>query len=622
MFPMKKIEQGRASVALSSAVRPVCVAACVCLMTAGACATAATLEPVVVTATRSDQPLSEVVADITVIDRATLQREVGQSVEDILAKQPGIQITRTGGPGTETVVHVRGATKQHTAVYLDGIRIDAQNGSGGANWEAIPASLIERIEILRGPAGAVYGSDALAGVVQIFTQRGAAGFAPYVSVGAGAHQTYQQEAGLSGSAGRWDYALGLSYADSQGFDSKTNAARNTDADGYTRKAAHGRLGWQLTNAHRLDATVLRSDSNAAYDASKSTQDDRGVRALDAYGLTWSARWSAAHQMRLSASESVNTYETRGTSTYFTETTLRNYLLQNDWQLGTGMLNVTLERREDTLDNADLKPSPRKQRQQNAVALGYGLQWDAHTLQANVRSDEDSDFGRKNTASLGYGWRFAPHWKATASMATGFHAPTLFQRFSAYGDSSLAPEESLNKELGLHWQVQDKQLGMTLYRNQIKNLVAYTSGQGSCGQSACYLNVDRAVLEGITLSGAYRWNQVKAYGSVDFQNPHNEKTGKQLQRRSKRFATAGVQLPAVGVNWDAQVQTTSRRYDKEGGVDMLGGYTLVNLSASKPLGKDFTLTARIDNLLDRDYTLAKDYATAGRTFFVQLKWMPQ
>src|SRR5690606_38641638 len=127
---------------------------------------------------------------------------------------------------------------------------------------------------------------------------------------------------------------------------------------------------------------------------------------------------------------------------------------------------------------------------------------------------------------------------------------------------------------------------------------------------------------ITLSGAYRWNQVKAYGSVDFQNPHNEKTGNQLQRRSKRFATVGLELPAAGVNWDAQVQTASRRYDKEGGADMLGGYTLLNLSASKPLGKDFTRTARVDNLLDRDYTLAKDYATAGRTFFVQLKWMPQ
>lgn len=622
MFPMKKIEQRRVRVALSSAVRPVSMAVCVCLITAGAHAAPQTLEPVVVTATRSDQPLSEVVADITVIDRATLQREVGQSIEDILAKQPGIQITRTGGPGTETVLHLRGATKQHTAVYLDGIRIDAQNGSGGANWEAIPVHLVERIEILRGPAGAVYGSDALAGVVQIFTQRGKSGFQPYVSVGAGAHQTYQQEAGLSGGAGQWDYALGLSHVDSKGFDSKTSVGRNLDKDGYTRKAANGRLGWQLTDDHRLDATVLRSESNAGYDASKSVQDDRGIRALDAYGLTWSARWSDAHSMRLSASESVNTYETLGTSTYFTETTLRNYLLQNDWQLGAGVLNVTLERREDTLDNADLKPTPRKQRQQNAVALGYGLQWDAHTLQANVRSDDDSDFGRKNTASLGYGWRFAPHWKATASMATGFHAPTLFQRFSAYGDSSLAPEESLNKELGLHWQMQDKQLGMTVYRNQIKNLVAFTRGQGSCGQTSCYLNVDRAVLEGITLSGAYRWNQVKAYGSVDFQNPHNEKTGNQLQRRSKRFATVGLELPAAGVNWDAQVQTASRRYDKEGGADMLGGYTLLNLSASKPLGKDFTLTARVDNLLDRDYTLAKDYATAGRTFFVQLKWMPQ
>jgi vitamin B12 transporter len=132
----------------------------------------ATLEETVVAATRSEQRLSDVIADMTVIDRDQLDQQAGRSLEDVMAKLPGVQITRNGGPGTETGLYLRGASKQLTAVYIDGIRVDVQNGSGGAQWESLPVDLIERIEVLRGPAGAVYGSDALAGVVQVFTKRG------------------------------------------------------------------------------------------------------------------------------------------------------------------------------------------------------------------------------------------------------------------------------------------------------------------------------------------------------------------------------------------------------------------------------------------------------------------
>ena len=174
---------------------------------------------------------------------------------------------------------------------------------------------------------------------------------------------------------------------------------------------------------------------------------------------------------------------------------------------------------------------------------------------------------------------------------------------------------------LRWGQGDNFASATAYRNKLTNMVAY-SGGGVCGQSSCYQNVDQAMLEGITLAGAYRFGAVKWHGSVDFQNPRNEKTGNLLARRSQRFVTVGADT--VLHTWDvgAELQMASRRHDKEGDAKILVGYTLLNLSASKSITKDFTLTARLDNALDRHYTLANDYATAGRTFYVSLKWMPQ
>ena len=129
---------------------------------------APSLSETVVAATRTPQPLADLVADISIVDRETIESSGTTGLADLLARLPGVEFSRNGGPGTTTGVFLRGAESRFTAVYIDGVRIDSQS-TGGAPWESIPLGLIDRIEVLRGPAGAVYGSDALGGVVQIFT---------------------------------------------------------------------------------------------------------------------------------------------------------------------------------------------------------------------------------------------------------------------------------------------------------------------------------------------------------------------------------------------------------------------------------------------------------------------
>ncbi|MDH1904012.1 TonB-dependent receptor [Comamonas aquatica] len=622
MFPMNVFEQRRQRAWMPAmAWRPVSLAV-VCLAGLVAPAAAAALDEVVVSATRSEQRLSEVLADVTVLDGEALERSGALALEDVMAKVPGIQITRNGGPGADTDLFMRGANKQHTAVYVDGIRIDAQNGSGGAPWETLPLESIERIEVLRGAAGALYGSDAMAGTVQIFTRRGETGFKPHVSVGAGSYGTKKGTAGFSGGQGAWDYALGLSYADSEGFDAKTGGSkRNLDKDGYVRKSANARVGLQLSAGQRLDVTALTSDSNAGYD-SRAQGNDRAVRTLDAYGLNWQGDWTPAWRTRVAVSQSRHGYGTWTATHYRTETLLRNYLVHNEWRSRVGTFSVLAERREDSLENTLLVGGHERSRHQNALGLGYGLHWQQHAVQLNLRHDRDSDFGGKRTATLAYGWDFATHWKATASVGTGFKVPTLFQRFSKNGDSSLKPEESRNMELGLRWSDKDLSFSATAYRSKVDNLVSYEEDLGSCGENYCYMNVDRAQLEGITLAGKWRTGMLKWYASVDFQNPHDMDNGRLLKRRSKRYATLGVETTLAGWTLGTELQAASRRFNDDAeAVKSLGGYTLVNLSASRQLARDFTLTARIDNALDRDYTLVKDYATAGRTLWLGVKWMP-
>lgn len=438
--------------------------------------TAPALKEVVVTATRTAQPLTDVVADVSIVDRETIEQSGATGLGDVLARLPGIEMGRTGGPGGNTSIFVRGAETRFAAVYIDGVRVDSQAVSGGTTWEAIPLAQIERIEVLRGPAAAVYGSDAVAGVIQIFTKKGEAGVAPYVGVGAGTHGTYRTEAGVSGARGTVDYALGLARETSNGFNAKLDG--NPDRDDHRSTAANGRLGWQLNTAHRVEGNFLYNDTDGGYDGSYDVSkpaDDRSLHRMHAAGLNWQTQWNDNYKTRLSVTDSRDRYETQP-SFYLTNTQLRNYLFFNELRLGAHQLTAALERREDELTNESVSSGTRN-RSQNALALGWGLRLGAHTLQLNARHDDDSEFGGKSTGSAAYGFAFAPNWRATASAGTAFKAPTLYQRFSLYGDDTLRPETSRNVELGVKWAEGANHFSATLYRNNVSNLINWVGGPG-------------------------------------------------------------------------------------------------------------------------------------------------
>ena len=577
-------------------------------------ASAPTLPDTVVTATRVAQPLTDVLADVTLIDREQVERSGAVNVSDLLQRQAGIEMSRNGGPGTTTSLYMRGAETRFTAVYIDGVRVDTQS-TGGAPWESINLAQVDRIEIVRGAAAAVYGSDAIAGVIQIFTRKGEGPLTPYVGVGVGNQGTRKAEAGFSGKNGAVDYALGFSHARSTGFNSRP--AANPDRDGYRDSGVTGRVGVQLNDAHRLEASGTYSRVKAQYDGYKPAQNDVGDNRLGTLGAAWAAQWTKNYSTRLSVNESRQRYETTP-DPYRTETTLRNYLFQNEWRSGAHLVTAALERREDHLTNSPIDQG----RHQNAIALGYGFTQGAHTLQVNVRHDRDSEFGGQSTGGVAYGYGFAPGWRVTAAVGTAFRVPTLYQRFSEYGQPALQPEKARNMELGLQWAQGGSRFGVVAYQNKVRNLITFGSA-GVCSSSfGCYENTGRAKLRGVTISGAHKFGGVNLGGSLDLQDPKDAKTGKTLGRRAKQLLKLNADTRVGDWTLGAEWQAVGKRWDNAANTNKLAGYGTVNLYATATLAREWTLLARIDNIGDRDYQLARGYATAGRTFYLGLRWTPR
>lgn len=575
-----------------------------------------TLNETVVTATRTERPLIDLVADVTVIDRAAVERSGATGVVDVLARVPGIEMVRNGGPGASTSLYVRGAETRFTAVFVDGVRVDSQS-TGGATWEAIPLAQIDRIEVLRGPASAVYGSDAMGGVVQIFTRKGQGPLTPYAGVGLGTYGTRKWETGFSGSEGSLDYALGVAREASSGFNARPVAGANPDDDGYVSESLSGRLGWQLNEKHRLEASVLSNQLDAQYDGS-ATADDHSLHLLQTKALKWRGSWSQSYSTLLSMTESRSQYETRP-SPYLTMTRLNGYLFQNEWRVGAHQATAALERKVDYLENVSVGGA--RDRFQDGLALGYGWTGAAHSLQFNARHDQDSEFGGQDTGSAAYGYAFTPQWRATASVGTAFRAPTLFQRFSAYGVASLQPESSVNQELGLRYVQGNSQWSLITYRSRVSNLITFSS-PGPCASTfGCYANTAEAEYSGITLSGRERLGNVNLQGSLDVQDPRDKVTGNQLGRRASHHATF-----AADTYWGrwlvgGGMQLSGARYDTAANTTVLPGYVLANLYTSTSLAKDWSLLVRVDNLTDSSYQLANTYAMAGRSLYVGVRWEP-
>ena len=581
-----------------------------------------TLAQVVVTATRVATPIAELVADVTVIDRDEIARAGDVGLADLLARVPGIEIARNGGIGNSTTVFVRGGESRHTVVLVDGVRLDSQVTSGGANWSALPMAQIDHIEIVRGPTSTVYGSDAIAGVVQIFTRKGSTGFSPSITLGAGTYNTQTLDAALSGGNSQIDYAIGISGARSDGFNVRPIASQNPDTDGYLSNNGSLRLGAQITPTQRLELLALQSRMDAQYD-NGLTNDYRSVTTDATQSLQWMSQWSPQFSSRMILSLATDQgLDLPANST--NQTLLNTASWFGEYKFGAQLVNTTLEQRNTEFQQSGTSALD-KSVSQTGIGLGYGWTQGPHSVQLSARNDNDSEWGGNTTSSAAYAYAIDPAWRASVSSASSFRVPTLYQRFSKYGVASLLPESGRNVELGLKYAAGSDLFAVVVYRNQVTNLLTFLSGSPAAGcpvpANGCYANTAQAQYRGITFSGAHRFGEVRGWGSYDLQDPRDSVSGNLLARRATQHATLGAET--VWSDWTlaADWQLSSLRYDDAANTTVLPGYGLLGLSAERALQRNWRLRVRLDNATDTNYQLANTYATPGRGLYVSLQWAP-
>ncbi len=574
-----------------------------------------------ITASRLEQRVTDVIADISIVERAEIEALGATTVAQLLSRLPGLQ---TIASGDSARVYIRGADSRMTALYIDGVRVDSQDGlrlGGGAPWELVPASQIERIEVLRGPASAIYGADAMGGVVQIFTRRGTPGWNAHAELGVGSLNTRQASVGLSGAQAGWDYALNLGSQDSDGYNTRPDLQHSPDHEATASRSASLRLGYQLSPEHRLQWQALTSRLDSHYVPWNGGADYAASGSLDTMALNWTARWSDAYRTSLTVSRSAVTQ--RDDVPYDYQTTLQGILFENSLRLGIGTLTTAVEQKRDEFDSKPsgfFDPAFQGKRTQNALALGYGGHVDQHSFQVNLRSDRDNLFGTRQTAGLAYGYALTPNWRATMAWGSAFRAPTLEQSFGPYGSVTLAPETSKNSELAIAYVATDRSLKAVLYRNALTNMISSSAALSSCDAGFfCYYNVGQASLRGATLSGSASMASWTLRGSVDWLDPLDAVTGRTLSLRARRHAMLAFERQLDRWQFRGEIQGVGERFDDAANSTVLPGYALLNLQASAALNRRWQWVLRLDNAAAAQYQQVGHYASAGRTFYTGLQW---
>ena len=611
---------------------------------------------VVVTATRQATRSSELLSDVSVVDKEQIEQAGAQSLPDLISTLPGIQVTRNGGAGSSGSISLRGTNSNQALVLVDGQRLSSAT-TGTTALEHIPLDQIDRIEVLRGPASSLYGSDAIGGVVQIFTAQGSGAPAPTFNAGVGSYGTAIGSAAYGGTVGDTSFRLQAGWEGSDGF-SSIRAPRgglyemyNSDNDKYGNRNFSATVKQKVSDDLSFGGTLLHIDSYKHFDSSNCDDwgmvcsadfDNRQKQRLSTYSAHVAYRlapaWKSMVRVGRSQDKTLN-YRFDPTaavvrSELHYDTTQDQIVWQNDFSLSPGnTIMASVERLKVQVDST--QTFTENEQTTRSYVLGYQGHFDSHSLQASARVDEIQRQGKHGTGSLAYGYHFDDTVSARVAAGTAFHAPTFNDLYWPLdpvnffqGNPNLKPEQSRNLEVGLGYERVATRAAITAYRNKIENLIDYVPGVapnwiGTMG------NVSRATLQGVSLSAAHRSGDWEFSGNLDFLSAKNDDTGNTLQRRARQTGFVEVRRHFGLANVGVQAQGVSRRFNNPANTQVLSGYGLVNIDLSYAFERDWRFVAQLNNVFDRDYTLVRstlspynDYGTPGRNFFVGLRYQPK
>ena len=573
------------------------------------------------TATRGAQPIADLLADVTVIGAEEIARAGVQSLAELLQRQPGIEITRNGGPAGVSGVFLRGANRGQTLVLIDGLRVGSAS-TGATTLEAIPLDEIERIEILRGPASSLYGADAIGGVIQVFTRRGGD------AAGNGERQRRQlrdpraQRRSSAAAPGPLRLSLQAAALASDGFNaivqsrclqlqpgSPTATAAATRPSISRCRSPTGR-SWR-----RSISTTGRTRSSTAAPDSTTARSPRSRPGSSRAATGW--RRSGCRGC-LPAQSSDDSVSQTAFGDFPFDTRQTQFAWQNDFTLPLGLAHRRLRAARGAVatDVAFAVTS----RDTNSVFAIYQWRDAVQALQANLRWDDSTQYGGKTTGALAYGYRVLPSLRLTAGRrpasrrrrSTTSTTPASARRTSrprprtTSRPARTGPAPSRAARVGAR---------AIAYRNAVDQLIVFRCDASfNCTPS----NVDQATLTGVTLALDASIGTLSLAGSLDLGNPRTTRPASCC--RAARASTAHCRWRRPSARSASAPSSWHRRcrYDDAANTVRLAGYALVNLTPSGRAGRGHRLRARRQRVR-RDYQLAADYSTGGAMVFAGLRW---
>ena len=570
---------------------------------------------VVVTATRVPTPIEEVLAPVLVIDRDTIENSGAGDAADLLRFHAGLDMSRNGGPGQTTAVFIRGAESNHTLVLIDGVRINPGT-IGLAALQNIPPAMIERIEVVKGPRSALYGTDAIGGVINVITRRGARdGWS--AEVGYGDYDTRQASLNGGLTAGRAEVDLGVSWLDSDGFPTRTTD--DTDR-GFENLSANLQVRADLGPA-QVALRHWRAQGTSEYSDFFLTPVDQDFETA-----TTSAEVSLpltdALQARLTATH-LDDQTRQNQSPDYLNTRRDTADAQLDWAYSKSQsLSAGAMFAREKAGSESFGEGMRAETDTLNLYLQDRIAFGPHRALLAIGYTDHETAGEEITWNAEYGYTLAGGTLLYGLAGTGFRAPDATDRFGFGGNPDLEPERSRNLEVGMRHRIGDRHVvSLAAFRNDIEDLIEFVtlSYDPFYGENR---NVDEARIEGVEASYEYDRAPWRARIEATIQDPRNLTTGEHLLRRSQESLTLSASRTVGPVEVGVDLLAAGERKDFGFPEPVtLDSYVLTNLTARWQMTPTLAIIGRVENVFDEQYELADTFNTPDRGVYVSLRYAP-
>lgn len=624
---------------------------------------------IVISPNRSEQPVQRAGSAITVIRAEDIQRGNPASLADALRGVPGLSVTEAGGPGKLSTVFLRGAEARHTLVLIDGIRVGDPTSTGGEfDFANLVTTDIERIEVLRGPQSALYGSDAIGGVINIVTRKGRGDPKTSIAIESGSYGTAALNASMSGGTKDFSYALSGAAIRSDGFSAYGYRIPRLqrvwgplDRDGYTRFAGSARFAWRLNDAIEAEAGIYSGKTDSGYDAAfagfgyrPDTPSKASTWLTTAYGRITADTLDGQLRHRITIYGNLTERRLHDVqrydfgfglidehNIYAFNGTRAGIEYQGDLKLGAFgkfTFGANLERetaRSRTTPGLNSFNPPENASYRRDARSIFALHQITlfERLDLSVGGRVDAVQGAKTfvTGRATAAYRIEESGtKIRASIGTGAKAPSLYQQFSIYaptrnGDPALLPETSTGFDFGIDQTLMDGRIiaSATAFQNRIRNMIDFDFARGApgaFGPLGQYVNVARAHIKGVEtgidadiipaflrLKAAYTWLDAR------------DGNGLKLARRPEHQAKiAAVFTPMERLTIEPALYLIGERFSQPLQQGRLKPYARIDLRADYRVNDVISIYARGENLTNAKYQDILNYGTTGRAIYAGMR----